>query len=179
VTTLIIGLLLFLGVHSVSIVAPAWRDRRAASLGVATWQGIYAVIALIGLVLIVRGYGEARMAPVLIYTSPQWLKDVAVGLMIFAFPLLLAAYLPGRIKAAMRNNPMLVATKVWATAHLLANGALADVVLFGSVLAWAAADRVSLKFRTPRPVRGLGLYLAFIAGVHAWLIGVPAYLRWP
>jgi len=193
-STLIIGLILFLGVHSISNVAPAWRNRCAARIGEKTWQGLYALVAIVGLVLIVRGYGIARTNPTILYAPPQLLKDIAVGLMVFVFPLLLAAYLPGKIRSAMRNNPMLVATKVWATAHLLANGSVADVALFGSVLAWAAMTRVSLKFRTPRPVPGaapgkwndaiaivLGLtvYLVFIMGGHLWLIGVPAYARWP
>jgi len=142
----------------------------------------------------VRGYGAARQTPDVLYVSPQWLKDVTVGLMILFFPLLLAAYLPGKIRMTLRNNPMLVATKLWAAAHLLANGTVADVALFGGFLLWAAADRVSLKYRTPRPVPalpatpwndaiaivgGLALYFAFIAGVHLALIGVPAYVRWP
>jgi len=194
VTTLLSGLVIFLGVHSISIVAPQWRDRMAQTLGLRAWQAIYAIVALIGLVLIVRGYGTARQTPDVLYVSPQWLKDVTVGLMILFFPLLLAAYLPGKIRATLRNNPMLVATKLWAAAHLLANGTVADVVLFGGFLLWAAADRVSLKFRTPRAVPtlpatpwndaiavvgGLALYFAFIAGVHLALIGVPAYVRWP
>lgn len=193
-TTLIIGLALFLGVHSISNVAPDWRNRCAAAIGERIWQGIYALVAIIGLVLIVRGYSSARQTPIVLYVPAQWLKDTAVGLMIFAFPLLFAAYLPGKIRSAMRNNPMLVATKLWATAHLLANGMLADVVLFGSLLAWAAMTRVSLKFRTPRlvpsaspsnwndmiaVVGGLALYVVFIAGGHLWLIGVRAYARWP
>jgi uncharacterized membrane protein len=193
-TTLILGLILFLGVHSISNVAPAWRARSAAAMGEKAWQGLLAVISIVGIVLVVRGYGIARQAPVVLFVPPQWLKDWVVGFMIFVFPLLLAAYLPGKIRSAMRNNPMLVATKLWATLHLLANGMLADVVLFGSILIWAAMTRVSLKFRTPRPipaappspwndaiavVGGLALYAIFILGGHLWLIGVPAYARWP
>ena len=193
-TTLIIGLALFLGVHSISNVAPAWRTRCVAAVGEKAWQGLYALIAVAGLVLVVRGYGIARQTPIVLYAPAQWLKDITVGLMILAFPLLLAAYLPGKIRTAMRNNPMLVATKLWATSHLLANGMLADVVLFGSILGWAAMTRISLKYRTPRPVPGapasrwndaiavvggLALYVAFLAGGHLWLIGVPAYARWP
>jgi uncharacterized membrane protein len=108
-------------------------------------------------------------------------------LMILVFPLLLAAYLPGRIKATLKH-PMLVAVKVWAFAHLLANGALPDVLLFGSLLAWAVADRISSKRRKPRPVpaapvtpwndaiavvAGLGIYAGFFLGGHAWLTGMP------
>lgn len=193
-TTLLIGLGIFLGIHSISIVAPAWRNRCALRLGTHLWQAIYAIGSLIGFVILIQGYALARQSPVVLYVPPQWLKDITVGLMVLFFPLLLATYLPGRIRSTVRNNPMLVATKLWAASHLLANGALADVVLFGAFLGWAAAVRVSLKFRTPRPVPslppsrwndavaavvGLGIYLAFIAGVHLQLIGVPAYARWP
>lgn len=193
-TTLLAGLAIFLGVHSVSIVAPRWRDRMVQHMGLRAWQAIYAIVSLVGFVLLVRGYGEARIDTSVLYVSPQWLKDVTVGLMILFFPLLLAAYLPGRIRTTVRNNPMLVATKLWAAAHLLANGTVADVALFGGFLLWAAADRVSLKFRVPRAVPalpasrfndaiavvgGLALYLVFLLGAHVALIGVPAYVRWP
>lgn len=185
-SVLITGLLLFLGVHSVSIVNAPWRDRVSARLGEPVWQGGYALVALAGFALIVWGYGLARAAPVVLYTPPVALRHVALLLMVGVFPLLLAAYLPGRIQTATRH-PMLLGTKVWALAHLLANGSLADVVLFGSFLAWAVADRISLKRRTPRPVPGappgkandviaiiggLGLYLAFLLWLHPLLFGV-------
>jgi uncharacterized membrane protein len=188
-TTLIIGLIIFLGVHSISNVAPAWRDRCAGAMGENAWQGLYSVIALVGLVLVIQGYGIARQTPTIVYVPPAWLRDTAIVLLAPVFPLLLAAYLPGKIRSILRNNPMLVATKLWATSHLLANGALADIVLFGSFLAWAAFTRVSLKFRTPRTIRtlpasdlndviavvgGLAIYFAFIRGVHLLLIGMPA-----
>jgi uncharacterized membrane protein len=183
---LILGLLLFLGAHSVAIVAPQWRDTTAAKLGNG-WRGIYSIVSIVGFVLIVYGYAAARTDLEILYVPPLWLRYVAVLLMIFVFPLLLAAYLPGRIRTATKH-PMLAATKIWATAHLLANGALADVVLFGAVLVWAVVDRISLKRRTLReipmmaasPVNdviaiivGLGIYAAFILGLHAYLFGVP------
>ncbi len=183
---LILGLVLFLGMHSVSIVAPAWRDRTYAQLGEGPWKGIYAVISIIGFVLIVWGYGQARLNPVLVYSPPIWTRHLALLLMVPVFPLLLAAYLPGRIKSALKH-PMLVAVKLWALAHLLANGMLADVLLFGGFLAWAVADRISLKRRPPRPIRtapasgandfiaviaGLALYVLFVMWLHAKLIGV-------
>lgn len=183
---LVIGLVVFLGVHSISIVNAAWRDRMAASMGEWPWKAVYALISLAGLALIVWGYGLARQDPVFLYLPPVWLRHVALLLMIFAFPLLLAAYLPGRIQTLTRH-PMLVATKLWALAHLLANGTLADVLLFGSFLAWAVADRISLKRRTPLwapslPTSkfndaiavggGLALYAVFLLGLHLWLFGV-------
>ncbi len=188
-TLLILGLLIFLGVHSVSIVAPHWRDAQAARLGENAWKGLYTLLSLAGFVLIVIGYGQARQAPVVLYTPPLALRHVAALLMLPVFVLLLAAYLPGRIKAAAKH-PMLAATKLWAVAHLLANGNLADVLLFGGFLAWAVADRISMKHRVQRPlpgapagrfndaialVAGLVLYVLFVTVVHRWLIGVPPF----
>ena len=185
-TLLIIGLVLFLGTHSISILASSWRDRLVTRIGLMPWQGLYSLIAITGFVLIVYGYGLARQDPTILYTPPTWLRHVSLLLLVFIFPLLLATYLPGRIQKATKH-PMLAATKIWAFAHLLVNGSLADVVLFGSFLAWAVVDRISLKHRTPLPVTGappsrlndiiaiiagLGLYVAFVLWLHAWLIGV-------
>jgi len=185
---LIIGLVLFLGIHSVSIVAPAWRDAQVARRGEWAWKGMYALVSLAGLLLLIHGYGLARQAPTVLYAPPIALRHLALLLMLPVFPLLIAAYLPGRIQRAARH-PMLLAVKLWATAHLLANGTLADLLLFGGFLAWAVADRIAVKRRlVPHRVPGapptalndivavaggLGLYLAFLFGVHAWLIGVP------
>lgn len=155
-------------------------------MGVLPWQAIYSVLAIIGFVLIVYGYGMARQDPTILYSPPTWLRHVSMLLLVFIFPLLLAAYLPGKIQKATKH-PMLAATKIWAFAHLLANGALADVVLFGAFLAWAVVDRISLKRRTPLPVPGappsrlndwiavvlgLGIYVAFVLWLHKLLIGV-------
>jgi len=185
-TSLILGLLLFLGAHSISIVNDPWRNRMQARLGEIGWKGLYGVISIIGFVLIVQGYGAARLDPVVIYTPPTALRHVAMLLLVPVFPLLLSTYLPGRIQSAVKH-PMLVATKLWAFAHLLANGNLADVLLFGGFLAWAVADRISLKRRAPRAlhtapagkandviavVGGLALYVGFVMWLHVWLIGV-------
>lgn len=183
---LILGLVIFLGVHSTSIFAPDWRNAQLAARGEPVWKGLYALLSLIGFALIVYGYGQARGAAVVLYQPPAALRHVAWLLMLPVFTLLLAAYMPGRISAAARH-PMLVATKLWALAHLLANGTLASTVLFGSFLAWAVADRISLRRRVARSVpgvppgpyndaiaivAGLGLYAAFIGALHLWLIGV-------
>lgn len=185
-TVLLAGLVIFFAVHSVSIVNASWRDRVAARIGEWSWKGIYSLVALAGLILIVWGYGLARQEPVLLYVPPLWLRHISLLLMLLVFPLLLATYLPGRIKAATKH-PMLLATKIWAFAHLLANGMLADVLLFGSFLIWAVADRISMKYREQRPipaappskandaiaiVLGLGLYVAFVLWLHARLFGV-------
>lgn len=186
-TTLVVGLILFLGIHSVSIVNEPWRDRTVGRLGEWPWKGLYSLVALIGLILIVQGYGAARYDPVVVYAPPVWLRHIAFLLLIPVFPLVLATYFPGRISAATRH-PMLVAVKLWAFAHLLANGMLADLLLFGGFLAWAVADRISFKRRTPRAipqapqsglndviavVGGLLIYGAFVGVLHEVLIGVP------
>lgn len=189
-TWLIVGLVLFLGVHSVSIVAPGARDRWAGALGDNGWKGLYSVLSLAGLVLIVMGYGAAREAPVILYTPPAGLRHLAALLMLPVFILLLAAYLPGRIQRAARH-PMLAAVKFWALAHLLANGSLADVLLFGGFLAWAVADRISVKRRAAAGLRvgpplklsgpdrdlwavigGLLVYGVFAGWAHGALFGV-------
>ncbi len=184
---LLAGLVVFLGAHSISIAAPAWRDGMAARLGEQKWKAIIGLVSIAGFVLLVWGYGQARLDPVVLYVPPTWLRHLALLLLVPVFPLLLAAYLPGRIKTAARH-PMLAAVKLWALAHLLANGMAADVLLFGAFLAWAVVDRISLGRRPLRPVggappsrfndaivivAGLALYVVFVGWAHLWLIGVP------
>lgn len=185
---LITGLILFLGVHSVAIFAPGLRAAAIERIGLPAWKGLYSLVAIAGFVLICIGYGQARIeAPIWLWQPPKGLRHLALLLMLPVFPLLLAAYLPGRIQRTAKH-PMLAATKLWALAHLLANGGLHDVLLFGGFLAWAVLDRVSLKRRAnvvPPPgapagrwndaiavVGGLTLYLAFVGGLHRALIGV-------
>ena len=182
----IAGLLLFFAVHSISIVNAGWRDAIAERLGTTTWRTLYSLASLAGLVLLIWGYGIARSDPVILYTPPAWLLHVNFLLMLFVFPLFMASLFPGRIKAAVKH-PVFASVKIWAFAHLLTNGALADVLLFGCFLAWAVAGRISMKHRKARPVPGfppgpandliavvvgLLLYLAFIMTLHDWLIGV-------
>ncbi|MDZ4357577.1 MAG: NnrU family protein [Variovorax sp.] len=187
---LILGLALFLGVHSVSIVSPQGRHALAQRLGEGGFKGLYTLVSLAGFALIVWGYGLAREAPVLLYTPPTGMRHLAALLMLPVFVLLFAAYLPGRIQRAAKH-PMLLAVKFWALAHLLANGTLADVLLFGGFLAWAVADRISVKRRAAAgllrsaPTRaggpvndaialvgGLAVYAVFVLWAHAWLFGV-------
>ncbi|MGB0750866.1 MAG: NnrU family protein [Gammaproteobacteria bacterium] len=184
---LIIGLVLFLGIHSVSIVAEGWRDSTMQRVGEGAWKGIYSLVSLAGFGLIVWGYGEARLDPVLLYAPPAWLRHVGMLVLLPVFPLLVAVYFPGRIKRVAKH-PMLLATKLWAFAHLLMNGMLADVLLFGGFLIWAIADRISMKRRTQRPlpslpeskindvivfVVGIGIYFVFVKWLHTVLIGIP------
>lgn len=187
-TTLILGLVLFLGMHSISIVAEPLRDKLAekSELG---WKAVYGIVSLVGIVLIARGYADARMTSAILYTTPQWMSHVMALLMLPVFILFFAPYLPGRISTAAKH-PQLVAVKLWAVSHLLVNGSVADVVLFGSFLAWAVVDRISLKRRTQRPLPGLpkangndfiaillGLvtYVAFTLWLHERLIGIAPF----
>jgi uncharacterized membrane protein len=181
------GLVIFLGVHSIAIVAPGWRDAQLAQRGEKAWKGLYSLVSIVGFVLLIYGYGIARQTPVQLYTPPAGLRHLALLLMLPVFPLLFSAYLPGRIKTAAKH-PMLLAVKFWAAAHLLANGTLADVLLFGGFLVWAVADRIAAKRRTVARsvpgappaayndaialVGGLAVYAAFLMSVHLWLIGV-------
>ena len=183
---LLLGLVVFFAAHCISIVNEPWRNRMVSKLGEVPWKGLYALVSLVGFVLIVKGYGQARLDPIVLYTPPHWFRHLAMLLLVPVFPLFLAAYFPGRIKSAAKH-PMLLATKIWATAHLLVNGTLADLCLFGAFLAWAVADRISMKRRSQRAlpgaptskandiivvVGGLAIYVAFVLWLHGWLIGL-------
>lgn len=188
---LFLGLTIFFAIHSVSIVNDPWRNRMAARIGDWPWKGLYAMVSIVGFVLIVWGYGLARLDPVVLYMPPAWLGPLAMLLLVPVFPLLIAAYMPGRLQAAVKH-PMLVATQLWAVAHLLVNGMLADVLLFGAFLVWAVLDRISMRRRTQRAIPhlpaapandliavagGLALYAGFVFWLHGSLIGVPLRVR--
>ena len=187
-TVLILGLAIFLGAHSVRIFADGWRTAQLARLGERMWKGLYSVAAAIGFVLIIWGYHSAQAQPIVIWSPPHWLRLVGALLTIPAFVLLAAAYVPGnRIKAAV-GHPMVAGVKLWAFAHLLANGTLAAIVLFGAFLVWAIADFRSARRRdraagthypagtTARDavavVAGLAAWALFAFLLHRWLIGV-------
>jgi uncharacterized membrane protein len=187
---LIIGIIVFLGVHSVRIVAPKWRLDKIDQWGEGTWKGLYSLISLIGFVLVVWGFGMARVDAPIIYEPPVWMKHITMLLMVFAFVFLgIFIAKPGRIKPALKH-PMLIAIKTWALAHLLANGDLASLILFLSFLAWAVFDRIAIKrqeragmpatYITRGPVSndiigiviGLVFYGLFVWKLHVLLIGV-------
>ncbi|WP_424981658.1 NnrU family protein [Maritalea sp. S77] len=185
---LILGLILFLGVHSARMLVPDFREKFIAKRGEMTWKGLYAVESLIGFALIVWGYGQARMDPVIIYETPYFFRHIAHGLMLIAFIALAATYVPaGKIKAALKH-PMILSVKIWAFAHLLVNGDLASIILFLSFLGWAVWNRINLKRRgAPNPVAGPvtndviaivvgGVAFALLAfWGHGALIGVPLF----
>lgn len=185
-TLLIAGLVIFLGMHSISIVSDSGRDALAARFGEFGWKLVYGVVSLVGLYLIVKGYAAARLEPTLVWVPPTWTRHLAALLMLPIFVFFFASYLPGRISTALKH-PQLVAVKLWAAAHLLANGMLHDMILFGAFLAWAVVDRISMKRRTERPrpqapksgandviavVLGLAAYAGFALWAHQAWIGV-------
>ncbi|KUE90018.1 NnrU family protein [Cupriavidus necator] len=190
-TVLVLGLLIFLGSHSVRMVADPWRTAQIARLGPRRWKGLYTLVSIAGLALVVWGYGLASADPVMAWTAPVWGRHVAALLTIPAFVLIAAAYVPrNRIKAAL-GHPMLAGVQAWALGHLLANGTLAAVVLFGAFLAWAVADFVSARRRdreagtsypagTPArdamvAVVGLAGWVLFGFVLHEWMTGVRAF----
>lgn len=134
---LIAGLLIFLGVHSVRIVADPWRTQMRAKLGELPWKGVYSLLSLAGFGLLVWGYGLARQTPVVLWVPPLPMRHIAGLLNLVAFIFLAAAYVPRNGIKAKMHHPMVLGVKTWALAHLLANGNLADVVLFGAFLVWA------------------------------------------
>jgi uncharacterized membrane protein len=175
-TLLIVGLILFLGVHSARIVADRWRAERIAAMGERRWKLVYTVVSLIGFVMVVYGYGQARQATTLLYASPVWTRHVAAALTLIAFVLVAAAYVKGtRIKSAV-GHPMILGVKVWAVAHLVANGTVADVVLFGAFLVWAIVDYAAARRRD----RAAGMAYpagplsrdatAIVIGTVAWVV---------
>lgn len=185
---LILGLVLFLAPHSVRIVAEDWRQQQVAAHGEGRWKAAVSILSILGVVLIVWGYGMARADPVVLWQPPIWTRHLAVLLVAVSFVLIAAAYVPpGRIKAAV-GHPMVLGVKLWAFAHLIANGTLADLVLFGAILAWAIVDYASARRRdralgrvhVAGPARndgiaaivGLAIWAAFLFALHRWLFGV-------
>jgi uncharacterized membrane protein len=189
---LIAGLIVFLGVHSLRIFADDWRGAQIARMGVGTYKAVYSIVSALGLALIVVGYGQARAVPVVLWDPPLWTRHLSALLMFFAFVLLVAAYVPrNHIKAAVKH-PMVLGVKVWAAGHLLANGHLEDLLLFGGFLAWAVFDyraarrrdrmhgrvdaRGTLASDVATIVIGAAAWAVFALYLHARLIGVRPFV---
>ena len=193
-TLLLLGLVLFFAVHTVPML-PTLRASVLAKTGRGAYMGLFSLVSLLGLILIVIGYGDLRTAGAAnpeLWAPPTWIRHLVFLLMLVSFILLAAAYVPSRIRDAV-GHPMLAAIKVWAFSHLLANGDLASVLLFGSFLAFAVIDRISVKRRAPEAaVRGplgdrtgglagdltvvavgVGAYVVMMMFGHDWLIGIP------
>lgn len=187
-TYLILGLIIFLGVHSVRMVADDWRTRTRRKLGVGIWKGLYSLASLAGLALVAWGFDAARDQPLLLWSPPVAMRHLAAALTLLAFVLLAAAYVPGNSIKARLHHPMVLGVKVWALAHLLSNGMLVHVVLFGSFLIWAALnfrvarrrDRAAGTVYPAGNIRATAIALAlgvaawaiFAFGLHGLLIGI-------
>ena len=188
---LIAGLVLFLGVHSTRIFANDWRNQTLARIGEKPFKGVYALLSLAGFVLLVWGYGNARQQGVMLWNPPTATRHIAALLMLLSFVLLAAAYVPGNQIKAKLHHPMVLGTKVWALAHLLANGSLADTVLFGSFLVWAVVLFAASRKRDRREqivyatgtagmtvvtvVAGIAAWAVFAFWLHRVLIGVSPF----
>ena len=181
-TLLILGLILFLAPHSVRIVADDWRSAQVARIGLPAWKGLYSVVSIVGLALIVWGYGMARTAPIEVWNPPVFTRHLASLFTLAAFVLLVAAYVPrNRIKAAI-GHPMVAGVKLWAFAHLLANGTVADLLLFGSFLVWAIFDFRAARRRDRAAAAGAtrggasaGASPSLAADVVVVLVGIGAW----
>jgi uncharacterized membrane protein len=187
-TALILGLVLFLGMHSTRVFAEGWRGRVIAQRGENAWKGLYSVLSLVGMVLLCWGYGQARLTPTALWASPIWTRHLAATLMLAALVLMAAAYVPRNGLKARLHHPMVLSVKVWAIAHLLANNTVADLLLFGGFLVWSVLDFRSSRQRdqakgTVYPagtaagtvgavVVGVVLWAALAFGGHFWLFGV-------
>lgn len=175
-TYLIAGLVLFLGVHSVRIVADDHRTRWQKRIGEGAYKGIYSALSLLGFVLMVWGFGLARETPVVLWSPPTGMRHLAALLTLFAFVLLAASYVPRNHLKARLHHPMVLSVKVWALAHLLSNGNLAHVLLFGSFLAWsvvcfsAARRRDRAQSVTYPAGTATGTAVTVVVGLVAWAV---------
>lgn len=185
---LIIGLLVFLGVHSLRIFADDWRSRQLARLGEMRWKGLYTLVSLVGFALLCWGFGLARQQPMVLYVPPMALRHLNALFTLLAFVLVAAAYVPRNHLKAKFGHPMLLGVKTWAFGHLLAIGMLRDVVMFGAFLLWAVVLFIVSRRRDRRAgtvypagtlagdaivvMVGVVAWIVFAFWLHQWLIGV-------
>jgi uncharacterized membrane protein len=185
---LVLGLFIFLGLHSTRIFAESGREKAIARLGEGPWKGIYSLLSVIGFVLIVWGFAEARYSAPALYTPPAGARHLTITLMLIAMVLLVAYFFKQSHITAAVHHPMVWSVAVFGLAHLISNGSAADLVMFGAFLVWAAADLVSSYARDrrdgvvyPEPiwsatvgaiVFGLGLWAVIAFWLHTWLFGV-------
>lgn len=183
---LVFGLVLFLGIHSISIIAPQYRNKLVAN-NEKLYKAVYALLAFLELYLIAIGYAALRMEPVVVHFGAQSLRTLVSLLMLVGFILFFAPYFPGKIKAVTKN-PQLFAVILWSFSHLLVNGNLADILLFGSFGIWAVIDLISMRTRQPKVVSplkaswindvivivlGTAVCGIFAMYLHGYLIGMP------
>lgn len=190
-TIMIIGLLIFLGSHSVRIFAENWRQQQVAKLGLTNWKLAYSAVSLVGLAIAIYGFGQMRFDPIYIWFPPVGLRHAVALLMLPAFIMLVAAYVPRNAIKAKLGHPMMLSVKIWALSHLLVNGRLGDIIFFAAFLVWAILAFKAAKQRdrmnppavvvtsTPATIAtvviGVVAYVLFAFYLHTLLIGVPVF----
>ncbi|MBB4167795.1 NnrU family protein [Rhizobium sp. BK538] len=174
---LIVGIVIFLGLHLIRVIAPGLRQSMIDRLGENGWKGVYSVVSILSLILLIYGFGQARQVTGMLYDPPVWMAHIALTLMLLAMICLAASLLPAGHIAVKTKHPMVLSVKIWALSHLLANGETSSVLLFGAFLAWGVILRIALKRReragelTRRPfVSGKYDLYAAIIGVVAWAL---------
>lgn len=192
-TILLLGLVLFLGAHSVRIVGDGWRTRMISQLGMQRWKAVYSLVALAGLVLIVWGFAQARHAAPQLWTPPLWTKHLNLLVMLLAMILLGASHSPKSHFKTILHHPMTWSVALFSGGHLLANGTLADLVLFGALFVWSVAALFSAyardrsdRIRYAEPAwrstliaiaAGTAVWALFVFWLHLWLFGVAPLAR--
>ena len=186
---LVVSLILFLGIHLIRVVAPGFRQSMISGMGKPAWAGTFSVASIASLVLLIYAFGQARQVTGMLYNPPVWMAHITITLMLIAMICLVASLLPAGYIATKTKHPMVLSVKIWAFAHLLANGETSSVLLFAAFLAWGVIMRISLKRRERagevvlRPfvagrydlfavIIGVVLWGLIIWKLHAWLIGV-------
>jgi uncharacterized membrane protein len=173
---LILGLLIFLGVHSTRIIADPWRAQMVQRIGPMPWKGLYSVFSIVGFVVLVIGFRHARQESTVLYVTPDWMKHVTAVLMMVSMTLFVAAYVPKNWFKARFHHPQVLSVKTWAFAHLLSVGVVADVVLFGAFLVWAIVLFAFSRRRDREnntvypPGNAVGTTLTIALGLIAWSI---------
>lgn len=188
---MMLGLIIFLGTHSVRIVAEPWRTATLRRIGEGRWKGVYSLVSIVGFALLIWGFGMARQHPIPVWQPPFWTRHLAALMTLIAFVMITAAYVPRNFLKAAMHDPMILGVKVWALAHLLTNGNFAEIILFGSFLVWAIFNFKAARKRrkatgVPRGndgsttaagtimtiVIGAVAWAAFAFFLHRWMIGV-------
>lgn len=190
-TALVAGLIIFFATHSLRLFADGWRSATIARIGERRWKALQAIVSLAGFALMLWGFGQARSEPTLLWLPPLWTRHASALLTLPAFILLVAAHVPKNSLRDRVGHPLVASVALWAAAHLLANGRIADVLLFGAFFVWALADYVSLRRRDRAAgvvrrtgklrnaliatVVGVAVWAAFAFFAHAWLFGVAPF----
>jgi uncharacterized membrane protein len=185
---MVLGLVIFLGLHSTRIFAEGGRAMAIARLGEGPWKGIYSIISIVGFFLIVRGFGQARGNVVELWSPPDWTRHITIFLMLFSAILMGAFIFKKSHIAVAAHHPMVWSVAIWAAGHLLSNGSSADLVLFGAFLVWAVADlrnsyardqRNAVPYPAPNwgatigaALLGIVIWIALLGGLHLLLFGV-------